>query len=740
MKPVDLSIIIPAYNEGEEFGPRMRQLAGDLAKHDLGMTEVILVMQTDDNSGDVAVAEKFIKNHKHFRILHLGKRAGKGGAVKAGMLEATGRYRMFMDADLATPLHHLAEIKALMDRGGRAGIAIRDLVSIHKGVLRKLITGFGNVLAQVILLPGIRDTQCGFKVFEASVAETVFKAQTIMGWGFDLEILALVRRMGYTIETFPANDWKDPKTAGLVGDSPAKAAIQVFRDLLKVRWGLLTGKYHLPEQSEEKPTSRVQEHLADAIDRWYLAGALAAGAIVRFIGISRASIWHDEGYTMMLAPQSPVQILLRTGRDVHPPLYYLCLHYWMKLFGSSELAARGMSAVLMLGTIIVGFMLAKRLFGHQVARLAAVFLALGPFLVRYGQEARMYGMAAFLAVLASYLLVRARQSNRNGFWVAYSLTIAAGLYTHYYIVFVIALHWLYMVVKQDQQRGLVNPKWWLSNVASLVLFLPWVPTAYHQFTRVQGGFWIPKPTVLTLPSTIGQFLTFTDLGVVTNWIRIIVVLGFLALCGAFIAKKKYFPGNLLVVGLTFLAPVAVLILSLKRPIYVDRYFVFAAVGFYILLAALLILMPPWDKRPWLRWATVAVLVLTFAVGIRNVYSQAVHKMAAVGSYVNAGYQPGDEIVSGELYTYFDFSYYNHTGQTAKLIAAEGVSGYGETSLLYDRSAALVVDDFSHVHPLSGRIWVVGKPGPNDDFKVPASWKLLDQFQAADSKVEHFQVN
>lgn len=243
MSAIDLSIIIPAYNEGPEFGPRMKQLADWLHAHDYGEVEIVVMMQSDDRSGDVEVEHDFEKHHHGFRTVNMGKRAGKGGAVRAGMFEAKGRYRLFMDADLATPLHHLDEVKAIMERGDKVGIAVRDLVSTHKSFLRKFITQFGNILAQVILLPGIKDTQCGFKVFEAEAADEIFSRQTITGWGFDLEILAIGRMLGYKIVTFPADDWKDPKAQGLVGDSAAKAALDTFRDLLKIRWGLITGRY-----------------------------------------------------------------------------------------------------------------------------------------------------------------------------------------------------------------------------------------------------------------------------------------------------------------------------------------------------------------------------------------------------------------------------------------------------------------------------------------------------------------
>ncbi len=470
--------------------------------------------------------------------------------------------------------------------------------------------------------------------------------------------------------------------------------------------------------------------------------ALVAGAIVRFTDITKASIWHDEGYTMMLAPRSPAQIIAGTARDVHPPLYYEVLHFWMRLFGTSELGSRSLSAVCLLLAIVVGFGLAKRLFGDGAGRLAAVFLALGPFLVRYSQEDRMYAMVALWLLLATYLLVRALESKRaTWWWSAYALAIAAALYTHYYSVFVVAVHWLYVALKSSKKgQGLRSKGWWLANVAAAVLFAPWVSVAYGQFKRVQAAFWIPKVTALTIPSTLAQFLTFTDLGALQTIVRLSAFAVFVALVANWLiaAKRTERPGRSLIAALTFLAPLAVFVLSYKRPIYVDRYFVFAAAGFYILLAALIVQAWPFQRRRWLQsLATLAVLA-TFGFGIRNVYAQATHNMRAVGTYVGRNYTAGDAVISGELYTYFDFSYYNHTGIKTQLLAPNGVNGYNESGLIYNQPGVLV-RAFNDLHPASGYVWVVGKPGATGDFAVPSSWRLVGQFQAADSKVERFHL-
>jgi hypothetical protein len=100
-------------------------------------------------------------------------------------------------------------------------------------------------------------------------------------------------------------------------------------------------------------------------------------------------------------------------------------------------------------------------------------------------------------------------------------------------------------------------------------------------------------------------------------------------------------------------------------------------------------------------------------------------MRVTGQVVDSGFQPGDEVVSGELYTFFDFSYYNHTGATLRLLAPGGVNGYGESSLIYDRADQIVVHSLSDVHPASGRVWLVGKTGPHDYYdQSPANWQPI----------------
>lgn len=453
--------------------------------------------------------------------------------------------------------------------------------------------------------------------------------------------------------------------------------------------------------------------------------AAALAGVFMFANITRSSVWHDEGFTMMLAPQSPSQIIARTARDVHPPAHYLALHYWMQVFGESELSARGLSALFIIITVISGYFLSRRLFDQKFSTIIVFTLAMGPFLLRYGQEARMYAMVAMLAIVSSWLLVRSSQDNKPRDWLLYGISIALALYTHYYAIFIIAAQGIYMLSNTKPKRGIFRPGYWLSSLLALLAFSPWVPVAYSQFTKVQGGFWIPKISSTALSATMAQYLSFTDMGfhqgifnlaLIRNLLAILFVV---ALIIAFVKHKSDRSGLILISGITLIGPIVVFILSFVRPIYVERYFVFSAAAFYILLAYLIsALIRP---RP-ARLLVSACLIVTMLVGIRNVYHQSNHKMRYLAGYVTANLSNGDAVISGELYTFFDSSYYFKPHTTVRAYTPGDFPGCCEgRSLLYDHPE-LLLRSYADLDPSTKNIWVVGKAGPHDYFEnVPSPW-------------------
>lgn len=241
---IDLSIIIPAYMEAPRIGQTLDELASFLKTRNYGEVEVVVVT-ADSIDGTAGIASRKANLFNHFKLVKPGPRVGKGRDVRAGMLKAQGRYRVFMDADLATPLVHLDHVHAFMKAQGVVGIAVRDLFSIHEDWPRKIISKAANLAAQVLVVPGIQDTQCGFKVLRSDAATTIFNRLTMLQWSFDMEMLAIARQLGYPITTFPINDWHDPKPrdTGLSGDSMLKIVLYGFLDPLKIRLNIWRGRY-----------------------------------------------------------------------------------------------------------------------------------------------------------------------------------------------------------------------------------------------------------------------------------------------------------------------------------------------------------------------------------------------------------------------------------------------------------------------------------------------------------------
>ncbi len=243
----ELTILIPTLNEEKRIGQTLKTLAKYLKAKNYDAEVIVVDALSDDQTQAVAEAES--KHFELFKFLQTGPRAGKGKQVRDGIFAARGKYILFMDADLATPLKYLDDVYGIIKKNGKVAICVRDLNESHTGT-RKLISGFGNWLAQTLVVPGIKDTQCGFKVFERSAAHQIFSRQQIIGWGFDMEVLAIARRQGYPIELIEVPDWKDVVVGSKISGSgwkSIKVALRTFLDLISIKWGLLTGRYNHPK-------------------------------------------------------------------------------------------------------------------------------------------------------------------------------------------------------------------------------------------------------------------------------------------------------------------------------------------------------------------------------------------------------------------------------------------------------------------------------------------------------------
>ncbi len=240
-----LSLIIPALREAQIIQANLQKIADFLQANGLHeTTEVIVVAATaGDNTAELAGGLK--DQFRHFQLITPPQKVGKGRDVRLGFQAASGEYQIFMDADLATPLPHVLELLSLLEQGNDMAIGIRPLAKIHHG-LRAFISRFGNLLTRIVLGTAVTDTQCGFKGFRRDMAQAVCTRQTVLGWGFDMELILIARLHGARIAQLKLSDWHDPRQTDQFTHEKRVgmgAAISTFRELLMIKWRAWQGKY-----------------------------------------------------------------------------------------------------------------------------------------------------------------------------------------------------------------------------------------------------------------------------------------------------------------------------------------------------------------------------------------------------------------------------------------------------------------------------------------------------------------
>lgn len=238
MKPPFLSIIIPAHNEETRLPRALGQAFEYLDKQSYASEVVVVENASSDHT--LEVAQEFLGKYSNMRVLH-EEQPGKGGAIRRGMLEAQGEFRFFTDVDFSMPVE---EISRFLPPACNCDIAIASREApgakrYDEPYLRHFTGRVFNLFIRSIVLPGLQDTQCGFKCFRAAAANDIFRHQTLSGWSFDVELLAIARRRGYKIAEvgIPWYFNNDSKIR-ILSDSR-----RMFLDLLIIRQNVRKGLY-----------------------------------------------------------------------------------------------------------------------------------------------------------------------------------------------------------------------------------------------------------------------------------------------------------------------------------------------------------------------------------------------------------------------------------------------------------------------------------------------------------------
>jgi len=407
--------------------------------------------------------------------------------------------------------------------------------------------------------------------------------------------------------------------------------------------------------------------------------------VLRVYRLGYQSLWDDEAWSLFLARNDVIGIALKAAADVHPPLYYYLLHFWMLLAGNSEFSARFPS--LFFGVLFVALFsrVSRDLLGADSAPLAGFVVALAPFLVYFSQEARMYTLATFFSLMSVLLFWKALGTGHYHCWAIYVVATALALYTHYYAVFIVLFEAIYLLIGVRSYRARLKG-WLISQIAIVILVMPWLllliqtvrlqtaETALRWSTAASRpasgllenwrGNWAARQGI-RFRDVVGQCLVSFSLGesVELSWglalslgFVVLFLVGLFALCRR---KDQRHVGFLLILYTTI--PFALTYFSafpVTHPHWA-KYFMLSTPAYY--LAITVGLTAKGRAQPWLSVSGLAFIVVTNALSLRNTYfvpAYARDDLRPAIKYVESFSQTSDALLANPAGSFPTFWYYH----------------------------------------------------------------------------------
>jgi len=516
--------------------------------------------------------------------------------------------------------------------------------------------------------------------------------------------------------------------------------------------GFVSSKKHLPAQGRgcKTPTGASLRSLLDrALERvgtermWDLLISLIAFAAVftRWYRIGAESLWLDEATSIFLAKMPIHQLIGWTAADIHPPLFYLLLHFCLRL-GDSETVMRGLSALVGCLTVPVMYAMGRTLFNRRVGLFSALLLVFSPLHLWYSQEARMYALVTFLTACSVYCLLLMLRSNNRFVRLGYILSTTMALYTHYYAFFVLLFQNLFMVYlfcAQPSRRRLIST-WVTAQIIVLLCFSPWLPILIRQVTSGEGG-WVARaigrPGLEVFPHTM---IAYT-VGMVRRWLPPLVrrvtylLFGLSALVALLgLRSSKEAPcglteGEATGFTLAYLAlPLGTAwLISQWKPLYSLRYVLPFLLPFLLLVARGVCLIATVGRRFVVaRWLWFPLLIGLLALSAFGVYVNIVEAQnpdwRGVASYILERAQEGDIVLFSPGWNAKPFDYY----------ARGRIDVYGHMPIpIPERGLEEVLRE-----PLAGhtRAWLIWEPGHYSDPEgrlqayMDAQYKRLEEHE------------
>jgi uncharacterized membrane protein len=292
------------------------------------------------------------------------------------------------------------------------------------------------------------------------------------------------------------------------------------------------------------------------------------------------SLWGDEAFSAVLAQKGFIHMLQVVAKDTSPPLFYIIMFIWFRIFGSSEVAIRSLSFLFYLGTVWIIYLISRELFSKKEAVWAAALTFFNPFLFLYAFEGRMYFTLLFFVSLSYYFFIKKRK-------LGHILSSAAALCSHHFAIFAIFTQFIYasaeLVTQKKQARW--NQFWNLIKHYSLigVLYIPWLYPFYLQTKLVAGGFWLGKPQLKAISDTFFNFIKGDQ--IVFSIQKRLPILTLLLLAARKWQKKNRKKDILLILWTVTPILATWLISQTKLSIFYERYLLYSVPPLMLLLAS-----------------------------------------------------------------------------------------------------------------------------------------------------------
>jgi 4-amino-4-deoxy-L-arabinose transferase-like glycosyltransferase len=393
------------------------------------------------------------------------------------------------------------------------------------------------------------------------------------------------------------------------------------------------------------------------------------------------SLWGDESFTAVAVQQSFGRMLAIVAKDTAPPLYYICLFIWTRLFGPSEISIRLLSVLFYLGTVVVVYLIARKIWNHQTGLLASLLLVANPFLFPFAFEGRMYAILVFFVTLSFYFFISKNQ-------VGYILATAAALYSHHYAALAVLFQffWAFTTTKNLKKNWFQTLKPYLFIG---LLYLPWLYPLYRQVTLVAGGFWLGKPLPRDVSNLYLNYLRGSTIFAWQKWWPL--------WAGLILLVKKWsvkWPSNLLLLGwAVFPALLAYFLSQGKTSLFYDRYLIYIIPVLVLLLAG-----------GWRRLSLILIGLYCLPLLWTNFYyfnHPTKRPFRELATYVKQTASPSDFLINwnGTAHHLWESKYY---GLTAPLYAPGDLPYYIGTAQMTENDLVKNLPKLSKIGVISSQ--------------------------------------